>query len=152
MDVFHKDCILPQGINSSFIALIPKTNNPTQVHHFRLIGLINCTLKILLKLLANRLKPHHHTLVAKTQYAFVKGRLISDCIFINAEIAHSIQHNLTKEVIFKVIFEKAFDSKGWDFLLYTISLQGFGNMWCSWIKSIISTIRLSILINGSPTK
>ena len=45
-----------QSINNSFITLIPKTNNPVSVNDFRPISLLNCVLKIITKLLTNRLQ------------------------------------------------------------------------------------------------
>jgi len=53
-DFFNESLDL-QAINSSFITLIPKTNNPTSVNDFRPILLLNCVLKIITKLTANRL-------------------------------------------------------------------------------------------------
>lgn len=150
--VFHENSSLPKGINSSFLALIPKLSNPRTVQDFLPISLINCTLKILLKLLATRLKPMLNILVSEVQFAFVQGRHITDCIFIVNEMTHSMQQNLTQGAIFKVDFEKAFDSIRWDFLTQILELQGFGSKWIGWIMSILSTTRLSILINGSPTR
>jgi hypothetical protein len=42
-------------INNSFIALIPKKDNPLLVNDFRPISLLNYSLKLLTKLVANRL-------------------------------------------------------------------------------------------------
>ena len=49
---FFKDL---QSINNPFITLIPKTNNPVSVNYIRPISLLHCVLKIITKLLANRL-------------------------------------------------------------------------------------------------
>ena len=54
-------------------------------------------------------------------------------------------------MLFKVDFEKAFDSLSWDYLLEIMSIMGFGSMWCRWIKELLSTARASVLVNGSPT-
>ena len=42
----------------------------------------------------------------------------------------------------------------WSFLLNTMESLGFGNKWISWIRTLLQTMRASILINacGSPTK
>lgn len=139
-------------MNSSFIALIPKTPSPIEVQEFRPISLINCTLKILLKVLASRIKLALNDIISETQFAFIKGRSIADCILITGELSHSIQYNLTEGIILKIDIEKAFDTVRWDLLLTILELQGFGEKWIMWIKAIISSAKLSVLVNGSPTK
>lgn len=54
---FHRRSYLPQVANSLFFALIPKTHNPVNFSDFRPISPINSSAKLLLKVLANRLKP-----------------------------------------------------------------------------------------------
>lgn len=53
---FHENGTLSKGINSSFIALVPKITNLIHLSDFRLISLINTSMKIILKILANRIK------------------------------------------------------------------------------------------------
>ncbi|GJY99943.1 RNA-directed DNA polymerase, eukaryota, reverse transcriptase zinc-binding domain protein [Tanacetum coccineum] len=54
-------------------------------------------------------------------------------------------------LIFKVDFEKAFDSISWKYLDHILDSLGFGYKWCSWIKACLSSLRAFILVNGSPT-
>ena len=54
-------------------------------------------------------------------------------------------------MIFKVDFEKAYDSLSWDYLCEVIGLLGFRSKWCSWIKALVMSARASVLVNGSPT-
>ena len=54
-------------------------------------------------------------------------------------------------MIFKVDFEKAFDSLRWDFLDLAMDKLGFGIKWCSWIYGCLRNARSSVLVNGSPT-
>ncbi|GJX56798.1 RNA-directed DNA polymerase, eukaryota, reverse transcriptase zinc-binding domain protein [Tanacetum coccineum] len=56
-----------------------------------------------------------------------------------------------KMLLFKVDFEKAFDSVSWRYLDYMLCKLGFGLSWRSWIKACLESSRTSILINGSPT-
>jgi len=53
---FHRNGRLAKGINSTFIALIPKVANPHRLNDFRPISLVGSTYKILAKVLANRLR------------------------------------------------------------------------------------------------
>ena len=45
-----------ESLNSTFIALIPKVENPKRVVEFRLISLCNVVYKLIAKVVVNRLK------------------------------------------------------------------------------------------------
>jgi hypothetical protein len=53
-------------------------------------------------------------------------------------------------VLCKLDLEKAYDHVNWDFLLYMLRRCGFRGKWCSWISHCISSVRFSILVNGTP--
>ena len=50
----------------------------------------------------------------------------------------------------KLDVEKAYDHVSWDFLMYMLQRCGFSGKWRKWIRYCISTVKFSILINGSP--
>ena len=52
---FHVNAVFPKGLNSSFIALIPKIKDPQLISDFRPISLIGCVYKVIAKVLSNRL-------------------------------------------------------------------------------------------------
>lgn len=54
--------------------------------------------------------------------------------------------------LFKVDFGKAYDSMSWKFLDYVMRHMGFGETWRKWIRECLSTARILVLVNGSPTK
>ncbi|GKV35303.1 hypothetical protein SLEP1_g43600 [Rubroshorea leprosula] len=54
--------------------------------------------------------------------------------------------------VFKADFEKAYDCVDWEFLDWMMSRFGFGTKWRRWIKECLSTARVSVLVNGSPTE
>ncbi|GKB18467.1 putative RNA-directed DNA polymerase, eukaryota, reverse transcriptase zinc-binding domain protein [Tanacetum coccineum] len=138
--------------NSSFIALIPKVSNATHVTDFRPISLIGCQYKIIGKLLANRLSCMIGSCISPEQSAFIKNRNILDGPLVLSKVMAWHRKNKKKLMVFKVDFEKAFDSLKWDFLDLVMDKIGFGCKWRSCIKGCLRNARTSVLINGSPTK
>ncbi|GKC71648.1 RNA-directed DNA polymerase, eukaryota [Tanacetum coccineum] len=57
-----------------------------------------------------------------------------------------------QSLIFKVDFEKAYDSVRWDFLDDILVKFGFGIKWRGWIQNCLNSSKGSILVNGSPTE
>nr|GFD21168.1 cysteine-rich receptor-like protein kinase [Tanacetum cinerariifolium] len=98
--------------NSSFITLIPKVPNANMVKDFRPISLIRSLYKVIAKVLANRLVTVLDDIVDEIQSAFVTDRQILDGHFILNEIVHWCKNKKKQSMIFKVDFEKAYDSVG----------------------------------------
>ncbi|GJW98631.1 RNA-directed DNA polymerase, eukaryota [Tanacetum coccineum] len=100
----------PPGCNSSFITLIPKKQDAKVVKDFRRITLIGCIYKIIAKIMANRLSLVILDLISDVHFAFVANRQILDGPFILNELLSWCKFHKTKAMIFKVDFEKDFDS------------------------------------------
>jgi hypothetical protein len=83
---FHRNSKLTKGLNSTFIALIPKVDSPQRLNDFRPISLVGSLYKILAKVLANRLRMVIGSVISETQSAFVKDRQILDGILIANEV------------------------------------------------------------------
>lgn len=90
-NVFFSGKVSLQAINSSFITLVPKSSHPVTPNDFRPISLLNSILKLITKLMANRLQNVILSLVHKTQYGFIKSRTIQDCLAWAFEYIHQCQ-------------------------------------------------------------
>ena len=55
-------------------------------------------------------------------------------------------------MVFKVDFEKAYDSVSWSFSDYMLLRLGFCLTRRKWIAARLQSATISILVNGSPTK
>nr|GEY33496.1 putative RNA-directed DNA polymerase, eukaryota, reverse transcriptase zinc-binding domain protein [Tanacetum cinerariifolium] len=143
---------IPKGCNSSFIALIPKIPDANLVKYFRPISLIRSLYKIIAKILANRLVGVLGDIVNEVQSAFVVDRQILDGPLILNEVIQWCKSKKKQSLVFKVDFEKAYDSVRWDFLDDILGKFCFGEKWCRWIQSCLKSSRGSIIINGSRTK
>jgi hypothetical protein len=69
---FHAGNLVIQSINTTFIALIPKINDPLTATDYRPISLFSMALKFITKLLANRLQGAITDIVSVNQYGFIK--------------------------------------------------------------------------------
>jgi hypothetical protein len=143
---------LSRGINNTFIALIPKIDSPQGLNDFRPISLVGSLYKILAKVLANRLKQVVGAVVSDTQITFVKNRQILDGILIANEVVDEARKTKKELMLFKVDFEKAYDSVDWGYLDEVMKKMAFPVLWRKWIKECVSTATASVLVNGSPTE
>lgn len=143
---------IPPGCNPSFITLIPKVPAANMVMEFRPISLIGCLYKIIAKILANRLVGVLEDIVHEVQSAFIANRQILDDPFIINEVLQWCKSKKKQFMLFKVDFEKAYDSVRWDFLDDVLYKFGLGNKWHNWIHCCLKSSRGSILVNGSSTE
>ncbi|GKB27769.1 RNA-directed DNA polymerase, eukaryota, partial [Tanacetum coccineum] len=143
---------IPKGCNSTFIALTPKNPDANMVKDFRPISLIGSIYKIIAKILTNRLVGVLGDIVNEVQSAFISERQILDGPFILNEIMQWCRRRKKQSLIFKVDFEKAYDSVRWDFLDDILVKFGFGIKWRGWIQNCLNSSKGSILVNGSPTE
>jgi hypothetical protein len=97
------------GINSTYLALIPKDTNPESFERYRPISLCNASYKIMAKLLANRIKPLLKRMITSYQGGFVEGRHIQDNVIQVQETVHSSIHRKEKGMLIKLDMASAFD-------------------------------------------
>lgn len=109
---FFRTCKIMQGLNDMNIVLIPKKKNPTVLEELRPIALCNVLMKVIIKVLANRMKELMGDVVSDTQSAFIPGRLIFDNIMISYEVMHYFKRKKVGKdgyMALKLDMSKAYD-------------------------------------------
>lgn len=86
-----------KSLNHSLIALTPKEANPNGTSQFRPIALSKVSVKILSKVLANRLKGNMSKLVGVNQRSFIPGRQAVDNVVLAQEKIHSMRGKKRKK-------------------------------------------------------
>jgi hypothetical protein len=151
-DQFHGNECLPKSFLSYFVTLIPKVDSPFSLSDYRPISLLGCLYKIIAKVLVNRLSKVMNGIIAPTQSAFLKNRNLVDGVLVVNEVVDLAKKTGRDCMVFKVDFEKAYDSVDWGFLEYMLYRFGFNEKWIRWIRACVFAGNLSVLVNGSPTK
>jgi hypothetical protein len=112
-------------LNSTFIALIPKSDNPLSLDEFRPISLCNCIYKVVAKVISRRLKDLLSEKVSKEQFGFLEGRKIHEAIGVAQEGLHNVKIKKAKGVILKIDLSKAYDRVSWLYIRLILTHLGF---------------------------
>ena len=145
--------IMPDGLNDTYICLIPKVNCPQKITDFRPISLCNVIYKLVSKVLANRLKIVLPAVISEAQSAFVPGRQITDNVLMAFETMHFInQKRKGKQglMAIKLDMSKAYDRIEWAYLEAIMRRLGFQDRWISLMMMCVNLVSYSVLVNGEP--
>lgn len=148
---FHDNALLPKAMTASFLTLVPKKDHPQDLFDYRPICLIGSVYKILSKLLANRLNKVLGKLISSCQSAFLPNRQILDRVVVLNELIDLATRRKDECLLFKVDFERAYDTVSWLFLERMMIKMGFATGWLQWMRTCIFESSMSVLVNGSPT-
>lgn len=143
---------LYNAINSTFIALIPKSDSPSSFDDYRPISLCNVLYKIISKIIANRIRPILSRHISPHQFAFLEHRQIHEAVGAAQEALHSIWTKHMKAIILKIDLASAFDRVSWLYLKMILIHLGFPQNFISWIMACITTPTFNLLINGSASQ
>ncbi|CAL1412670.1 unnamed protein product [Linum trigynum] len=143
--------VLPEGLNHTLIALIPKTKKPVSPKEFRPISLCNVLYKIISKVLANRLKTVLDRIISSEQSAFVPGRFITDNVMAAFECFHTMKKSKKRKHGFfaaKIDMAKTYDRVECKFLEGVMQRMGFVEGWIKLIMMGVTAVSYSVLVNG----
>lgn len=151
LNSFHGGDVDLERINRSYMVLLPKKLVSVTVDSFRPICLQNCSIKIIAKIMTQRLQREISEMIDSNQTGFLKGRSISEFFFVfAAEIVQCCHKKKVPALAVKLDFAKAFDMVNWEGMQTVLRARGFNDLWCTWIKNILQSSKSAVLVNGCP--
>lgn len=114
----------------------------------RPISLCNVLVKIITKVLANRMKHILDGVVSESQSAFVPGRLITDNVMVAYEVTHYLKRKRRGregDMAIKIDMSKAYDRIEWDFLREVLCKLGFHDWWVHLILQCVSSVSYRVI-------
>jgi len=91
------------------------------------------------------------SVVSDSQSAFVKGKQILYGILVANEAVDEARRLKKEMLLFKVDFEKTYDSVDLTYLDTVMKRMNFPTLWRKWMSECVGTATTSVLVNGCPT-
>ena len=136
---------LPQSQYLAVIRLLFKKGQREDLKNWRPISLLNVDVKILTKLLAERLIRVLPSIIHRDQKGCVKGRYIGENITLIRDLVECCEE---RETIILIDQQKAFDRVEFSWLFQVLDKLKFGKNYISWLKILYKDMKSCILTNG----
>ncbi len=138
-----------QRMGMGLIKLIYKRKGEkVDLKNYRPITMLNSDLKILTKVLANRLKEVMPTIIETNQVYGVKGKDIADTTISIIDRIRYMKDKNKKGYVISLDFEKAFDRVEHEYLFEILRGYGFGENFIKWITILYRGAITRIKCNG----
>ena len=140
---------VPESLNKTNVALIPKIHGPETIGNYRSISLCNTVYKIITKIIVARIRLLLDKLVSPIQSAFVPGREGVDNAIIVQELIHTVSRKRggVGYLAIKVDLEKAYDKLEWSFIRETLVKANLPKELINLIMNCVSSTTTSVLFN-----
>uniref|UniRef100_A0A671PCM7 Reverse transcriptase domain-containing protein n=1 Tax=Sinocyclocheilus anshuiensis TaxID=1608454 RepID=A0A671PCM7_9TELE len=151
-EIFRKG-EMNQRMGMGLMKLIYKRKgDKVELKNYRPITMLNTDLKILSKVLANRLKEVMPSIIETNQAYSIKGRDIADTTMSIKDTIRYITEKKKDGFIISLDFEKAFDRVEHDFLFGVLKSFGFGGNFIKWVKILYKGALTRVKCNGFLTE
>lgn len=130
VDKFFREGMILADLNKTNVVLISKKKSPAKIIELRPISLCNVLIKVITKVITNRLKEVLGDIICETQSAFIPGWLISDNIMVSYEVVHYLKRKCRGKEGFMVVnldMSKAYDRVEWEYLRAIMRNMRFSN-------------------------
>ena len=137
---------IPRRFTRGIVKLLRKNKHGgDRICNFRPLTMLNTDLKILAKILANRLQTVLPSLICPEETCAVKGRTIQDSLHLVRTIVEKVDGNVA---LINLDQSKAFDRVDHAFLEAVLSAAGFRVDFRTWIRLLYAPPGVMVEVNG----
>ena len=145
---FQNGYLSPSQSQALLCLLHKGGENPREsISSWRPISLLNADYKLIAKVLCMRLNAVINKLIDSSQFAFIKGRNISNMLRELYDIIENEKAANSNTILLSIDYTKAFDTLSTGAILKALKLYGFGEYFLNCIKTILSN-RTCCVRNG----
>lgn len=135
-------------LNYATLSLIPKQDTTKNPFDFQPISLVHSCIKIIMKVLVNRLKLLLTKLIDLAHTTYIKKRCIMDYIIhANEILLHSRRLDIDK-VVCKLDFLQACDRLSPYYLIKLLVMWKFPPRWIRWSSKLLFSWKIVVYLNG----
>ena len=137
---------IPRRFTRGIVKLLRKNKHGGNgISNFRPLTMLNTDLKILAKILADRLQTVLPSLICPEQTCAVKARTIQDSLHLVRTIVEKVDGNAA---LINLDQSKAFERVDHSFLDAVLSAAGFGLHFLTWIRLLYASPGVTVEVNG----
>jgi hypothetical protein len=148
MNQMHSDGTIMEQQKHGIIVCIPKKPTPNRLEDYRALTLLNADLKLMARIIANRLHPWLTEMLHPSQHCGAQGNTILDTIATVREAVAYAQSTKKALCIVSLDFKAAFDKISHIYLYKMLQVYGFSERFQKRIKSLYEGATASVQING----
>lgn len=144
--------LLDVGLNAGVICLLPKSGDLTDISNYRPITLQNCDVKVLSRIIGDRMMSAANYLCDPTQSAFLAGRDIADNVLYHKLLFQHLTKTNSPGCLVFLDNVKAYDRILRDWVMECMAAMRFTPATLRWIDVLLSRSAASIMLNGRRTQ
>jgi hypothetical protein len=144
----HTDGEITPQQKHGIVVCLPKTTTPTRPDKYRALTLLNADLKILARIMAQRLSPWLTDILHPSQHCGVNGKSILDTVATVRDAIAFVETTNKELCILSLDFQAAFDNISHTYLYKIIRAHGFDEKFQRQINSMNEGATASLQING----
>jgi hypothetical protein len=133
-----------QGI----IVFIPKTKMPTRPSDYKPLTLLNSDLKILTRVIANRLTPILTKILSTNQHCGLQNSSILQAVATVRDTIAYVEATNTPMCVVTIDFKEAFDNVSHEYIFKLLQRYGFSDKFQQRIRQLHTDVKSNVRING----